>query len=747
MLALTVEGTEALRLFFAAASPSVASWMATTALVWTTAGMLLLLGGWILLPRKRSPRFAITQNRSVAILLRIAGGCLIGIAAGVLAAILSGQGPIAAQLILTDGPPGLFVLLAREASGFARILGSSNFVGGWLYAGLVREGSGFARLGQLLANGFGVLARAVTFGAGVESPYVVANQVALGGALLAGGLVGWMSFSSRWNLAGVATYVGLDLMALGFIAFSLAVVETSSSAIARALGLWLIGTVLFGFVLFLVYQFYALEHIAGSAEDETRSPEGDPADPDSWPFVLVQIASYNEPAEIVKECLASVQRLDYPRDRMAVQLVDDSTDPATVRDLEAFCRAEGVDFQHRTDRRGFKGGALNDGLRASTDPVELVAIVDSDYVVDPGFLRLAVRPFRSPEVGFVQTPQAYRNVLPGKLSWWYELADAYFYRVVQPVRARFQSLIFCGTMGVLRRSALEDAGGWSETCVTEDAELTIRLLSRQWRGRYIPQVMGRGLAPDLMTAVRSQQRRWAFGGIQMLRINRKLLAGRQLTFRQRMDFRMTGLFWFDGIFLIGITGVLASLVVASWFGVWLPYAALPAPAIVAIAPVLLMVDGLLKIRTALRPTIRVRFWDVLGVLSFWYAIKLNSLRAAFRAWIGSRMPFVRTPKIPERDPGRWAAFTAALRSSVVETAIASALLGIVGASLVVWRVFAHGSVTVAYLVFLVWLVYYAYAFGSTLWFDYFSRVALFSEKVSPEIPAGAVGGAPAEPTS
>jgi cellulose synthase/poly-beta-1,6-N-acetylglucosamine synthase-like glycosyltransferase len=716
----------------ATSSPAFPQWLAATALLWTIAGMLLLVGGWILLPRQGARRIGAVSNRTVERILRVVGGSCIGIAAGVVAAIASGQGPLITQTLMTQGPPGLLVLFSRELRGLGAIFGTDGSWGHWIYLGLAREANGFVQLGQRLGSGMVVIGGALTYGAGTEAPYVLTNQIALVVAILAGALVGWMSFSSRWSLAGVATYVGLDLMALGFVAFSLAVVETSSNPVALGLGLWLIGSVLFGFVLFLVYQFYALEHIAGTSAEEPPVQPIDSWEGGRWPFVLVQVASYNEPPSIVEECLLSVQKLDYPAGRFAVQLVDDSTDPGTAEELRHFCDARGIDFQHRTDRRGFKGGALNDGLRATAVPVDLVAIVDSDYVVDPGFLKLTVGRFQSPTVGFVQTPQAYRNVRHGALSWWYQLADAYFYRVVQPVRARFQSLIFCGTMGVLRRSALEDAGGWSEACVTEDAELTIRLLSRGWQGRYIPQIMGRGLAPDLMSAVRSQQRRWAFGGIQMLRLNRKILASRQLTRRQRVDFLMTGLFWFDGVFLVGITGALACVVVASWFGIWLPYAALPAPAIVAVAPVLLMVDGLLKIRAALRPSTRVRYRDVFGVLSFWYAIKLNSLRAAVRAWFGSKMAFVRTLKVSQRDSSRWAAFEAALRSCKIETAVAAGLLGIVIASVIEWRIFSGGSVTIAYLVFLAWLVYYAYAFGSALWFDYFSRVDLFSEGGAPE---------------
>jgi cellulose synthase/poly-beta-1,6-N-acetylglucosamine synthase-like glycosyltransferase len=698
--------------------------IATTGLVWTVAGILLLLWGWFSLGRTPRGDADRPRGRASSKWFRVVAAALIAGGAALFGALLAGQGPVASQVLAGALSPLLVQLIVRESSGLSILFGTPQAWGSLVGIAGGRLALGFERIGRTLFEGLFALGGAVRWGSGAESVYVIENLVAIAAAIGTGAFVGWISWSSRWSYSGVATYVGLQLLVLGFVAVSLAVVETSSSALAQALGAWLVGAVLFGFVLMLVYQFYVLEHVAGTSPASSDEPvEGEA---EATPYVLVQVASYNEPPEIVRECLESLRRLDYPSDRLAIQLCDDSTDPSTVEALAQDCARLEIDFRHRAERRGFKGGALNDGLQAASPAVSYVAIVDSDYVVDPSFLRRILPEFREPRLAFVQTPQAYRNVRRGALSWWYQLADAYFYRVVQPVRARHQSLIFCGTMGILRRAALEGAGGWSEKCVTEDAELTIRLLAHEWKGKYVPEILGRGLAPDLMTAVRSQQRRWAFGGIQMLRMNRELLASRRLTFRQRIDFWVTGLFWFDGLFLVAMAAALCGLVVASWFGVWLPYSAIGLPVVVAVAPVLLMLDGLIKIRAALEETVPVRFRDVLGVLTFWYAIKLNDLRAAARAWAGSRIPFARTPKIPERAMGARAAFGAALRTSAAETAIAAGLLGVVAASVLVWRV-NPSAVSGAYVIFLVWLVYYAYAFASAFGFDLASRLSLRRE--------------------
>jgi Glycosyl transferase family group 2 len=404
-----------------------------------------------------------------------------------------------------------------------------------------------------------------------------------------------------------------------------------------------------------------------------------------------------------------------------VQLLDDSTDAPTVETLGTFCRENGIEYRHRANRRGFKGGALNDGLRALPPEVELIAIVDSDYFVDPAFLKVAVRPFRSRAVGFVQTPQAYRNAPPGSFARWYALADAYFYRVVQPVRARSQSLIFCGTMGILARGAIEGVGGWSESCLTEDAELSIRLLAKGWHGVYIGRPLGWGLAPVSMRAVRSQHRRWAIGGWQMLRMNRKRIVPIRMSQRQRTDFLLGRVFWIDGLFLIGVASALAIVVVASWFGISLSVRSLSELALVSAAPILLLFDGVLKLRVALRSTTDVSYSDVVGVLGFWYAIKLNDLWATMGAALGSRPGFARTPKTRDRRSSRWAAFAGSIRSSAFETIFSAGLVGIIGFSIVRWRTLPHVNMTLPGGLLLLWLAYYALAFAAAPAFDYSSR--------------------------
>jgi cellulose synthase/poly-beta-1,6-N-acetylglucosamine synthase-like glycosyltransferase len=686
--------------FGGAAAALTDSLTLTLAITWTVAGVILILLGWLTLPRRQRPDGKDLKPASKG--ARVLGGAILAIVATVLAAytILNGEG------WAIDGING-FITLARD---FGQLLLSTSYAavvagfGYWIIQSLERLVAGIRWAATALWR---------------DRPYLLVNLTALAVAAVVGGFAGWLSTSSRWRISGVFTYLGLDLVALGLIGFSLVMFESSKGVIAQGLGIWLVGVEIFGLILFLAYQFYTLEYIAGR-RGTTDAEEVDP----SWrPFVLVQVACYNEPPEIVRETLQAARRLNYPSDRFLIQLVDDSTEPNLIARLQDLCDELGVRFQHRVNRRGFKGGALNDALKAVYPPPDLVAIVDSDYVVAPDFLLQTVQSFRNPRVGFVQTPQAYRNAVSGTFARWYALADAYFYQVIQPVRARVQSLIFCGTMGIVRVTALREAGGWSEICVTEDAELSLRMLAKGWRGVYLPKTFGWGLAPEEMSAVRSQHRRWAFGGLQMLRMNRESLDEPSLTKRQRRDFRLGGVFWMDGIFITTLTAALSAIVIASWFGISLPLQSTAALAIVASAPLLLMLDGVFKIRIALRSSTPVRYRDILGIMGFWFAIKINDLRAAMRGWSGAKLTFVRTPKEVGATISRSAAFRAAVSASKIETTIGFALLGLVGITAYRWGVFSRAQIAFPQWFLLGWLVYYAFVFLAAMLFDYFSQRA------------------------
>ena len=234
------------------------------------------------------------------------------------------------------------------------------------------------------------------------------------------------------------------------------------------------------------------------------------------PRVTVQLPIYNE-QYVVEQLLESICRLDYPRDLLQIQLLDDSTDE-TQQVARAACRrlaemGHPVEYLHRNHRTGYKAGALQAGLESAHG--ELIAIFDADFSPDADFLYKTVHYFTDPKVGMVQGRWTYRNRNHSLLTRIQAiLLDGHF---VFEHGARSRSgrfFNFNGTAGVLRKSMIEDAGGWQFETLTEDTDLSYRAQLRGWRFLYLPQLEVPSELPVDMTSFQAQQARWAKGLIQ-----------------------------------------------------------------------------------------------------------------------------------------------------------------------------------------------------------------------------------------
>jgi glycosyltransferase involved in cell wall biosynthesis len=393
------------------------------------------------------------------------------------------------------------------------------------------------------------------------------------------------------------------------------------------------------------------------------------------PFVSLHVPAHNEPPDMVIETLRHLVRMDYPR--YEVILIDDNTDDEKLwRPVEAWCARHGVKFAHLEDWPGYKSGALNYALRELTDEAaEVIGVVDSDYQIEPGFLRGCAPAFAEPWVGFIQSPQDYRDweTAPYYRRLYYSYK--YFFSISQPSRNEHDGAIFAGTMGLIRRVALEQLGGWDEWCITEDAELSLRLLRAGWHGEYMDQTWGRGIMPLTFEGLKGQRYRWCFGGIQILRMHwRSLIPGRKTTQNhlseaQRWAYLAGGIQWYgDLLGLIFLVFLLAGALNLATGGGEL-FRKLT-PFLVATVPVLVGL-GLVRAVALLRRGTGASWRDALGAFFIWQSTSLVVARASVLGLFARQAAFLRTPKTSER--AKW---WEALRANWAESSLA--LLGVAG---------------------------------------------------------------------
>jgi hypothetical protein len=387
------------------------------------------------------------------------------------------------------------------------------------------------------------------------------------------------------------------------------------------------------------------------------------------------VPAHNEPPDMVLDTLRSLLRMDYPRFELIV--IDDNTDEEALwRPVEAWCARHGAKFKHLENWPGYKSGALNYALREMTDPrAEIIGVVDSDYQLEPGFLRRCAPLFADPWVGFTQAPQDYRGWHRARYYRRLYYSYQYFFSVSQPSRNERDGAIFAGTMGLIRRVALEQLGGWDEWCITEDAELSLRLLRAGWSGLHVEESWGKGIMPLTFEALKGQRYRWCFGGIQILRMHwRSLLPGRaspqnRMSTGQRWSYLTGAVQWYgDLLGLLFLVFLLAGAANLATGGGEL-FRKLTA-FLVATVPVLVLL-GLVRAVALLRRGTAASWRDALGAFFIWQSTSLVVARASVLALFARKAAFLRTPKTSEKQ--RW---WEALRANWAESTLA--LLGLVG---------------------------------------------------------------------
>ncbi|MBS0660258.1 MAG: glycosyltransferase family 2 protein [Verrucomicrobia bacterium] len=375
------------------------------------------------------------------------------------------------------------------------------------------------------------------------------------------------------------------------------------------------------------------------------------------PVVTVQLPIFNEYC-VAQRLLAAVAALDYPRDRLEVQVLDDSTD-ATRELLEAeveALRAQGLDIVHlhRTDRIGFKAGALEAGMQVARG--EFILILDADFIPAPDLLQRTVHFFTDPQVALVQSRWGHLNRNESLLTRAQAILLDGHLVLEQVARSRSGRFFnFNGTAGLWRRRAIEESGGWQHDTLTEDLDLSYRAQVRGWRFLFLPDLVTPAELPADMAGFKSQQHRWAKGSIQTCRKLLPVLWRLPLPWWQKIEAFVHLTANFAYLTLACLCLLLDPLQAGG--GGWLTF-------LFVELPVFILASGSVACfyATALWAVYPGTWWRQIWLLPVVVALgiglALSNAKAVIEALLGLESPFVRTPKTGTGEapkPRRYAA--------------------------------------------------------------------------------------------
>jgi cellulose synthase/poly-beta-1,6-N-acetylglucosamine synthase-like glycosyltransferase len=395
---------------------------------------------------------------------------------------------------------------------------------------------------------------------------------------------------------------------------------------------------------YLVYQY---------AKHRDRAP-GPPPEIDEWPVVTVQLPIYNE-MYVVDRLIESVCRLDYPAGKLEIQVLDDSTDEtreiAELAVRRQAARGFDIKYLHRTDRTGFKAGALAAGLIEARG--ELVAIFDADFVPPSDFLRLTVPYFTDDRLAVVQARWGHLNPDYSLLTRIQAvLLDGHFV-LEHGGRNRSDCFFnFNGTAGVWRRTAIVDAGGWQHDTLTEDLDLSYRAQIRGWKFLFLPDVVTPAEVPVEMNAFKSQQHRWAKGSIQTCLKLLPYLLQSNLPTRVKAEafFHLTGNFNYLLMILLSLL-MFPAMIVRYEMG-WTEMLLIDVPLFAGAT--LSVLNFYLWSQREIYLDWRTRVKYLPLVMAVGIGLAVNNSKAVIEALFGRTSDFARTPKYGiERAKDEW----------------------------------------------------------------------------------------------
>ena len=441
------------------------------------------------------------------------------------------------------------------------------------------------------------------------------------------------------------------------------------------------------------------------------------------PMVSVHVPAYNEPPDMMIHTLNALARLDYPRYEVIV--VDNNTkDPAIWEPVRAHCAKLGARFRffHEDPLAGFKAGALNYALQHTDPGAEIVAVIDSDYLVNPRWLRDLAPQFENEKLAIVQAPQDYRDVCENAFKAMCYAEYRGFFYLGMITRNERNAIIQHGTMTMVRKSSLQDVNGWADWCITEDAELGLRIFEQGLEATYIPKSYGHGLMPDTFIDFKKQRYRWAFGSVQILRRHAgALLFSRgtsKLTTGQRYHFLAGWLPWLaDGInLLFNLAALCWSLAMLA-----LPQQVAPPLLMFSVLPLAMFVFKIGKLIYLYHTRVSANTIQTIAAALAGLSLTHTIGRAMLTGFMVRSKPFLRTPKRAHQH-----AMLKALNAAREETLL---LIALCLASFSIIQIF--GTETLDLLVWAIMLMIQAIPYAATLIMSIISAL--------PGLPASLIG--------
>jgi len=483
----------------------------------------------------------------------------------------------------------------------------------------------------------------------------------------------------------------------------------------------------------LVYDYYAY----------SKNVPGPPPEVKAWPRVTVQLPIFNE-RYVIERLVEAVSRFDYPRELLDVQVLDDSTDETCQ--VASACveghAAQGmpVVYIHRTNREGYKAGALENGLKTSQG--EFIAIFDADFIPEPDFLRRTIPYFIAPsdsphdssKIGMVQTRWTYINRDYSLLTQVETiLLDGHFV-VEHGARSRRGTFFnFNGTAGVWRRTAIEEAGGWQHDTLTEDTDLSYRAQLKGWKFLYLPQIECASELPVDMNGFKAQQARWAKGLIQTAKkiLPRVWRSDAPWHVKAEAFFHLTANISYP--LMVLFSAMLLPAMIVRFYQGWFQMLVIDLPLFLAstcsISSFYLVAQRELRPKNWWRTFLYMPFVMATGI-----GISVRNAQAVIEALIGKKSEFARTPKFNiEGKKGSFA--EKKYKNKAGWMPYAEIGLGLYFAGTIVYAITNENYATIPFLLLFVWG--YLYTGLMSLGQTYFAHLRFGVE--APEMRPAATG--------